>query len=126
MYSWSALLHYSGVIVFFWLASTCLALAARKQLYLIISSSYCCYYHLPTQDLPRLSQIPWQFCSRKKEITEGYFILIFAPLLETTTVMFVFLQHFLLADFPTKLHWCNVSQNWVSNSVFCILQDSVL
>ena len=36
MHSWSALLHYSAVIVVCWHVSTCLALAARKQLYLII------------------------------------------------------------------------------------------
>ena len=64
MNSSSVLLHYSGVIVVCWPGSTCLALAARKQLYLIISGSYYCHYHLPAQNLPRFSQIPRQFCSR--------------------------------------------------------------
>ena len=64
MNSWSVLLHYSGVIVVCWPGSTCLALAAWKQLYLIISGTHYCHYHLPAQNLPRFSQIPRQFCSR--------------------------------------------------------------
>ena len=55
--SWTVLLHYSCVIVVFWPGSTCLALAARKQLYLTISGSYYFHYHLPAQNLPRFSQI---------------------------------------------------------------------
>lgn len=91
----------------YWHDSTCLALAARKQLYLIILVVIACPG--PAKISPNIMTI--LFKGREKG-RENDFISTFASLWGTTTVMFISLQHFLFADFPT-IHGYNACQNWV-------------